>query len=143
MCTSTASKPARSKAAAISTPTQNEAALLYCDGTSWTEVDTGPGEDHVFVVDVGVPDDLGDVAALDVPVRVCVRGHLPLQVSLDPGYAGNQALVADIARAERTLGQSLAILERELGATDLELLETRTSYETIRRQLGTVPAATP
>ena len=25
-------------AAAISTPAQNEAALLYCDGTSWTEI---------------------------------------------------------------------------------------------------------
>lgn len=25
-------------AATISTPTQNEAALLYCDGTSWTEI---------------------------------------------------------------------------------------------------------
>jgi hypothetical protein len=41
----------------------------------------------------------------------------------------------------RTLGRSLAILERELGATDLELLETRTSYETIRRALDTSPAS--
>jgi hypothetical protein len=52
-------------------------------------------------------------------------------------YAAQENLVD----AERTLGQSLAILERKLGATDLELLETRTSYETIRRTLGTVPAS--
>jgi hypothetical protein len=25
-------------AAEVSTPTQNQAALLYCDGTSWTEI---------------------------------------------------------------------------------------------------------
>jgi hypothetical protein len=54
-------------------------------------------------------------------------------------YAAQQ----NLTDAERTLGQSLAILERELGATDLELLETRTGYETIRRTLGTVPASTP
>jgi hypothetical protein len=52
-------------------------------------------------------------------------------------YAAQQ----NLADAERTLGQSLAILERNLGATDLELLETRTSYETIRKALKTNPAS--
>jgi tetratricopeptide (TPR) repeat protein len=47
----------------------------------------------------------------------------------------------NLAEAERTLGRSLAILERKLGATDLELLETRTSYETIRRALESSPAS--
>ena len=47
----------------------------------------------------------------------------------------------NLAEAERTLGQSLAILERKLGATDLELLETRTSYETVRRALESSPAS--
>jgi hypothetical protein len=47
----------------------------------------------------------------------------------------------NLAEAKRALGRSLAILERELGATDLELLETRASYETIRRALETSPAS--
>jgi hypothetical protein len=47
----------------------------------------------------------------------------------------------NLAEAERTLGRSLAILERKLGATDLELLETRTRYETIRRALESSPAS--
>jgi tetratricopeptide (TPR) repeat protein len=47
----------------------------------------------------------------------------------------------NLAEAERSLGQSLEILERELGPTDLELLETRTSYEIIRRALETSPAS--
>jgi tetratricopeptide (TPR) repeat protein len=52
-------------------------------------------------------------------------------------YAAQQ----NLTEAEQTLGQSLAILERELGATDLELLETRASYETVRRALETSPAS--
>jgi hypothetical protein len=52
-------------------------------------------------------------------------------------YAAQEKL----ADAERTLARSLAILERKLGATDLELLETRTRYETIRKALETSPAS--
>ena len=46
-----------------------------------------------------------------------------------------------LAKAEQTLGQSLEILERKLGASDLELLETRTSYESIRKALDTSPGS--
>jgi hypothetical protein len=47
----------------------------------------------------------------------------------------------NLADAEQTLGRSLEILERELGATDLELLETRADYKTVRRALETSPAS--
>jgi uncharacterized protein HemY len=43
--------------------------------------------------------------------------------------------------AERTLAESISILERELGATDRTVLETRTRYETIRRALDSGPAS--
>ena len=38
--------------------------------------------------------------------------------------------------AETALGQSVSILERELGANDARLVETRASYETVRRARG-------
>ena len=45
--------------------------------------------------------DLGDVAALNVPVRVVVRRDLPLQVELDAGDAVNLADILKRATAQR------------------------------------------
>ena len=43
--------------------------------------------------------------------------------------------------AERLLGESLPILEREFGPKDLRVLETRASYEAARRALGGLPGS--
>ncbi len=75
------------------------------EGLGRGEVGAGLGEDLVLALDPRVALDLGDVAALDVPVRIGVRGHLPLEVHLDAGHAGDDADVLEVAATERALGQ--------------------------------------
>src|SRR5262249_39492063 len=92
------------------------------------QVDAALREDHVLVVDAGVTLDVSDVAALDVPAGIGVRGHLPFQVRLDAGNPVDHALVLDVIGAQRSLGQRVPAQVDVLGAraqlvAELDLVE--------------------
>src|SRR5271156_1585589 len=84
------------------------------------QVDAGFGEDHVLVVDARVALYLSDVAALDVPARIGVRRHLPLQMRLDSWHAVDHALVLDVVASERAL--------RHRVPTQVDVLGTRAEF---------------
>ena len=98
------------------------------------EVGAGLGQDQVLAVDARVALDLGDVAALDVPVRIGVRRHLPLQVQLDPLDAVDRADVLRRATAQRPGGQLVPAQVDILGAGAEFVGERRPSSSSMSRQ---------
>ena len=66
--------------------------------------------------DARVPVDFGDVAVLDLPARLGVPRHLPLEVSLDFRNPVDDALIFEVIGAQRAFGQLVPTQVDVLGA---------------------------
>jgi hypothetical protein len=77
----------------------------------------------VLAVDVGVADDLGDVAALNVPMRIGVWALLPFDVHLHPWCPIHHPAVAQTVGAQRSLRQLIPTKINVFGARSELIIE--------------------